>query len=343
VRAAVPIKRYIASFLSTIGAVNRKLERASIYNSVILAYHRVTPGSEGGKGLQAGMYVEPEVFREHLRFLKSFFSIVSISELSGDLNKGFDISQSKPICVLTFDDGWRDFYTYAFPVLKDEMVPAVVFLPTNFIGSEDWFWTDCLGHLLSRYDGSEPVSSRRQSSGNPLVKRIEGLKGCFESRLEKAIEILKERSDTEIFDVLSELSHKWKLSRKPSGRAFLSWDEVRELGQTGLITFGSHTASHRILTSLTAHEIRAELTESKKRLISENAVAPSFIPFCFPNGNYNEKIASIVKETGYSLAVTTNKGWNRVDSDPFTLCRIGIHQDMTSTRAMFACRILGIL
>ena len=49
-----------------------------------------------------------------------------------------------------------------------------------------------------------------------------------------------------------------------------------------------------------------------------------------------------VKEAGYDMAVTTNKGWNSSNSDPFTLKRIGIHNDMTSTEAMFACRIAGI-
>jgi len=81
---------------------------------------------------------------------------------------------------------------------------------------------------------------------------------------------------------------------------------------------------------------------SKERLIAEKVVDKPFIPFSYPNGNYNEKIAWMVKEVGYNLAVTTESGWNHLGSDPFALRRIAIHQDMTSTEAMFGCRILNI-
>ena len=114
------------------------------------------------------------------------------------------------------------------------------------------------------------------------------------------------------------------------------------MAQSGLVTFGSHTVAHKILTTLADQEIRVELIESRKRLIAEQVVDPSFIPFCYPNGNHNDKIACMVKDTLYSLAVTTKKGWNNLESDPFTLRRIAIHQDMASTDAMFGCRIAGI-
>ena len=89
-------------------------------------------------------------------------------------------------------------------------------------------------------------------------------------------------------------------------------------------------------------EIIDELIKSRDNRIAEYIVDTLFIPFCYPYGNYNENIARMVKEAGYSLAVTTKKGWNDARSDFFTLRRIGIHQDMASTKAMFGCRIAGI-
>ena len=109
----------------------------------------------------------------------------------------------------------------------------------------------------------------------------------------------------------------------------------------------------------------AEITEEKKYLLSlrdskefreaecllnspvkyevpEQAVDPSFISFCYPNGNYNNKIVRMARNAGYNLAVTAKKGWKHGEGDPFTLKRIGIYQDMTSTDAMFGCRVAGI-
>lgn len=112
--------------------------------------------------------------------------------------------------------------------------------------------------------------------------------------------------------------------------------------ESGLVSFGSHTVGHRILTTLKDNEVNTKLTESRNRLFEEEVVEPSFIPFCYPNGDYTNKIARKVENSGYALAVTTKNGWANPGSDPFTLRRIGIHQDMTSTEALFGCRLAGI-
>lgn len=110
----------------------------------------------------------------------------------------------------------------------------------------------------------------------------------------------------------------------------------------GLVTFGSHTASHRVLTTLKDEEIRYELIRSRERLIAEKVMDPSFIPFSYTNMNCNEKIARMVREASYNLAVTTEISWNHFGSNPFTLRRIGIHQVMTSTASMFGWRFTNI-
>ena len=75
-------------------------------------------------------------------------------------------------------------------------------------------------------------------------------------------------------------------------------------------------------------KIQDELARSREALLDQKIVNPSFITFCYPNGNYTERIAGMVKDAGYHAAVTTNHGWSHRDADPFQLRRIGIHQDM---------------
>ena len=66
---------------------------------------------------------------------------------------------------------------------------------------------------------------------------------------------------------------------------------------------------------MTDKEIIDELIKSRDKLIAEHIVDTLFIPFCYPHGNYNENIAGMVNETGYSLAATTKNGWNNAESD----------------------------
>lgn len=321
-----------------------KLGKKAANSFVVLTYHRVIPRYQASKCVQAGMYVTPWNFERHIRFLKTHFSVVRFSEIFERIKSGKLISRPnhKPFCVLTFDDGWYDFYLHAFPTLKAHELPAMVFLPTDYIGTRTWFWTDRLGYLFYHGYNSEASGDAVYKGRDPLVKKLIGLRGGLESRIESAIELLKGVSSESIEGTIQELSSIWRISPNPDGRAFLSWDEVREMAASNLITFGSHTAGHRILTTLTDDEIHDEIDESRKRLIAEQAVDPSFIPFCYPNGNYNDKIVSVVQNIGYNLAVTTKRGWNELGSAPFTLRRIGIHQDMTSTEAMFGCRILEV-
>jgi peptidoglycan/xylan/chitin deacetylase (PgdA/CDA1 family) len=98
-------------------------------------YHRIIPEKEASPGLQAGMYVEPKTFEIHIEYLKKYFLIIPLSETMNNSGKSFSL-KSKPNCILTFDDGWFDFYKYAYPILKAHDVHATVFLPTKFIGTK---------------------------------------------------------------------------------------------------------------------------------------------------------------------------------------------------------------
>ena len=345
-KSSILMKSFLASSIWHMGLISQMLTRAPKNNFVILMYHRVIPKNEFHKGIQAGMYVEPGTFESHIRFLKEYFSIRPISEIFSKSQESIRLLNGKPSCVLTFDDGWYDFYTNCFPILKAHGVPATVFLPTDFIGTEKCFWTDRLSLLIyqrSKHDNPKTFEAAEQLKiESPLVRTLMCLRGSLESRLESAIALLKTRSNEDIEKTIIELSSLWGIESKPLGRVFLSWEEVNEMGRTGLISFGSHTATHRILTMLPKEEVKEELIKSKEDLISRSVVDPSFIAFSYPNGNYNEDICQMVKEAGYTLAVTTKKGWNHKGLDPFILKRFPIHQDITSTEAMLGCRIAGL-
>jgi len=173
------------------------------------------------------------------------------------------------------------------------------------------------------------------------------LEGSFEARLERGIDMLKTLRYEEIEEIISEVSRGWGLdANATTSRSFMNWQEVKEMARSGLVSFGSHTAHHAILTAfdpVEEHRITEELLVSKEKLLAEGVVDPGFIPFSYPNGDYNERIAELVRDAGYHLAVTTKHGWNQERPDPFTLRRIAIHQDMSATGALFRCRIAGLL
>jgi len=339
----VKIKYRIANVFEYFGIIDNIIINKSKFSYLILMYHRIFQKTGFCTGLQAGMYVEPETFEMHIRYLKQHFDVVSLSDMFSSVHD-MERSQSiRPLCVLTFDDGWLDFFKFAYPALKRNQVPATVFLPTGYIGTNNWFWTDRLARIL----GSDLSQIKPEKSGSkmndPLFKRIAGLKGGYEKRLETAIEILKNRRHNEVEEIIATLTESLDIGDAFFERVFLNWEEVREMAMSGLVFFGSHTHNHRILVHLEEEEIRKELALSKETLVREGAVERAFIPFCYPNGNWNVRIVRMVHEAGYHAAVSTGNGWNPKDASPFELKRVAIHQDMTASREMFGCRVAEIL
>src|SRR5208283_2214159 len=93
---------------------------------VILTYHSI---SQGGSPLD----IPPGLFAEQMEWLRANARVVPLAEVVGAL------TEHKPLpartTVLTFDDGYSDFYSSAAPVLRRVKLPATVFVPTGFCGA----------------------------------------------------------------------------------------------------------------------------------------------------------------------------------------------------------------
>jgi len=112
---------------------------------VIFVYHRVSP--EKDTYFLPG--IEPEEFEKQISYLKENFKIYSLKKLINGLKRGkINKKEHENIAVITFDDGYRDNYIYAYPILKKYHIPATFFLTTDYIGQGKLFWWDKLGYII---------------------------------------------------------------------------------------------------------------------------------------------------------------------------------------------------
>lgn len=340
------MKSLLSSIYDASGIVDSLIRHLSTNNYLILMYHRVIPFKAAIPGMQAGMYVEPETFYMQLLYLKKYFRIIPFPEIITYLNNQSYEKGNKPTCIITFDDGWYDFYKYAYPILKTQKVPATVFLPTKYIGTEDIFWTDQLAYLIEKDINTNNYNKliENKNTGNLDVMEIIGQwEGTIDSKIERAIFLLKKYRVEDIKVILEKYKKKLGLDSMPTERAFLKWGEVEEMKKSGFINFGSHTHNHKMLTYLDDQEIMDELVQSKNRLISEKVVESTFIPFSYPNGNYDERVVDMVRVAGYHSAATTEMGWNHRNMPLYRLNRVAIHQDISSNKEMFGCKICNLI
>ena len=109
----------------------------------ILMYHSISNDEEKDRHPYYKVCTRPALFRDHLQVLREEgFRVVSLSEALLALQSTELASTARPahrgerLAVITFDDGFRDFLTAAWPVLAEFQYPATVFLATQFIGQQ---------------------------------------------------------------------------------------------------------------------------------------------------------------------------------------------------------------
>lgn len=314
----------------------------------IITYHRVIVPNGIGYSIQPGMYVTPETFEAHCRYLSKNHNLISVGDLTDKLRNGGRIPRGT--IVVTFDDGWLDTFQNAGPILKQSQIPATVFLPTSFIGTNQMFWTDELARSLT-YLRNKRIEEKRSDRSSPFVTLNDEVFVAvqralaaeppknFSVAVDTVIETLKRRDAdqrTRISQMIADLAAEKGLL--PPERSFMNWEEVRALAEQK-IAFGSHSHRHLPLAELSHDEIANDLRESKEAF-SSNGILPVPV-FCYPGGYYNTRSQEALSSAGIFYAVTVERQ-NHLERHPALLGRISIHNDVTCSEALFAGRISGI-
>jgi peptidoglycan/xylan/chitin deacetylase (PgdA/CDA1 family) len=317
------IKRSIKSVASIAKAKGVAFPPLAPGSVNIVAYHRVVADiAKAEREAIHGLVVSTATFRRHCEALKKAFDVVSLETAMHFLDGERKVT--RPLAVLTFDDGYLDFYEEAFPVLNDLGLPATVFLPTNFIGQNQPLAHDRIFWLVKQ------ASKKSVSIGKALHKAgVNPLPEFANSRnllsvTDSIVYLPHERREkviTELENLLGDFE------AYPREYRLLDWEMVREMARKG-INFGGHTANHVVLPLEDESALEAEIVDSKKEL--ERQLNEKVVSFAYPNGEYNARVRQMVAQAGYKIAVTTEKRINQPGAaDLFALGRISLCEEST--------------
>ena len=296
---------------------------------LVVTYHRISELLDSDDPLK----VSVSTFEKQILHLKANYSIISAKDLNNVI-LGRTMLPDKA-CLITFDDGWKDNYTHAFPVLRKHGIPALIFISTDFIGTGKSFWYERLKRVLMEVRDSEEMVKISDEWPHPVVAQILNIiKSSLDKRpplIYDLIESLKEFPDEKIEMLLQclEINVVYPADSAP---LMLSWNDVIEMYQNG-ISFGSHTKSHSILTLMDVEIVSHELTDSKR--IIEEKIGESIHFFAYPNGNYNELISIIVKNSNYKAAFTCDPAINYGFQTPFKLKRLNMSESSSDFLGVF--------
>lgn len=190
-----------------------KVSAASI-KVPILMYHYIRVNPNPKDTLGNSLSLAPDKFEAQMAYLsQNGYTSISLDTLYGIFNNQTQ-APKKPI-ILTFDDGYIDFYTTAFPILKRYNMKAVSFIPTGLMNQ---------GY-------------------------------------------------------------------------YMSWDQIKQIYSSGLVTFEAHSITHANLISLSRNRLMKELQDSKNVLQAQTGYPVNFI--AYPYGVSNQQVQNMSRQVGF--------------------------------------------
>jgi len=263
----------------------------------ILCYHSI---DESGSLISTA----PSLFAKQVEYLRKHrYRVLSLSEMLRLLHAR-EFVPSKAV-VMTFDDGYENNYTYAFPLLRSCGFSATIFLATEYVGQNAGWMKRDLEAMFYKNSNSSARQVDLNFLNRALVQqRIPYLLTLPQKQLASAIEKFLALAELPIF----------------------GWREAREMSQAG-IEFGAHGHSHSFLPELAITDAAWEIQRSRKEI--EERLQQPVHSFCYPYGAVNGAVKELVRGAGFLGACSTRFGLNvRKNLDFFSLKRIMLNDDI---------------
>ena len=264
------------------GAVG--LSRRLRAHGVVLCYHNVVADWEPLPN-NNGLHMRRSQFERQVEWIGRHFDVIPLREL---VDRVASQQSVRGVAALTFDDAYRGFFNHALGALRALRLPATVFVVSDAAAAPAGFWWD---HPSTR-DGGD---------GNRRDRWLRTLQG-------DARRILHEVA----------APPNW---HPPADLLPADWNAILAAGGSDL-DVGVHSASHRVLPTLTDDDLKGEVVESRERVNAATARAVEL--FAYPYGWWDERVRRAVRDAGYAGAMTLDHGFNSPGCDPWRVRRINV-------------------
>ncbi|MGD9972533.1 MAG: polysaccharide deacetylase family protein [Desulfatirhabdiaceae bacterium] len=325
-------RRLIADILFKTRLIGLVQSVYSHQHIVVLNYHRIRSSiSFGCSHFDDNVFdVDEDQFVRQMKWIKRHTHVLSETDLIDLIyNPSPPIRHSRyPRVVITFDDGYRDNYDIAYPILKSLEIPAFFFVCTQMIDDRRLGAWDILAFLIKKCQ--KPTISCNGHRYDIRFNRLDTLKSILAwmktlsvDRLNPFIQQLSEICEIDI-PVLS-----------LQDKELMTWDHINKMASS-VITIGSHTHTHSVLTGMENSMHLKELMTSKN--ILESKIGRPVLSVSYPFGDslyIPDSIQQTAEICGYRLGFVSNFGINSADAiRPLALNRISGHLDTESTAAV---------
>ncbi len=311
------LRNNIFRILYSLGYGNYLLQKNRKKSKIpVLVFHKVIPEIDS---VWPGIH--PKLFEEIILLLKKHYTILPLTDLTTKTT-----SELKDACFITFDDGYKDFLDYAYPILKQHHVPSALFILPNDITNNGHIWTSTIIFFIKHYSFDTIDAFFKQYQLN--INYVDVFND-FQLNLDitKRLSIMQQ---SERCIIIQNLQKKFIKDDKIIEHELLNFDELRLLN-TELVSINSHSLTHPcFLQEKNELFIENELKESKK--IIEQELKIKVNAFAFPFAKLNE-ISHRIAKRYYEFCFTKINDFvylKKRDADEsyrYDMARFNVHQD----------------
>lgn len=278
--------------------------------ALILYGHRIQDDDEGY--LQG---LKPDWFEEQIEYIGRHYNVISLSELNRCFENGLKVPKNS--VVLTLDDGFRDNFENAFPILERHHFPATIFLVTGCIENGLLPWPQRLGFAFQNTGVESLCHTVMTVKTLPLGNAMQKYRAYLAVKKH-----IRELSPADREKSLLELEAMLKI--EPPRDRMLTWEQAKIMINSG-IEFGAHSYSHPLMAYLTTKDARLELQKSRDDL--KRYLGVERPPYCFPGGSYTSEMVEMVKSLNFGSLFQSRQNLrvNNIETThQFAYSRIGL-------------------
>lgn len=301
----------------------------------ILRLQRVRPARRDRFQPLKASEMTPQMLDRLLLALRRWrFEIVSIEEAVGRTAAS---APSRRFACLTFDGGYRDVVSFAYPVLSRHKAPFTVYVPTGIADGIAQMWWLALEQVIARHDRISLVIDRRERHFDIVD---------IDDKYDLYVFLagwMRQLAPAQLVQTVHDLCTRYSVDPAATSRAAaMNWDDVCRLAADPLATIGTATVNYPALAALTPADARREMTMGRQ--VAEAALGRPVPHLAFPFGDpqsAGQREAMLAAEAGFASAVTAQAGvvWGNGRSNMLALPRIawdGRHGSLRTLRVLMS-------
>jgi peptidoglycan/xylan/chitin deacetylase (PgdA/CDA1 family) len=281
---------------------------------LILCYHGVSRYDEHQ---WSDLYVSQEMFRQRLELLVRFrCNVLSLSEAAVRLRKG---TLPDRAVVLTFDDGFHDFASTAFPIVESFGFPVTLYLTTYYVEFNRPVFDPMCGYLLWKGRQRRHFEWPKLFPSPVSVSDAESREraGAEIQDFARAKKLSGPGKDLLLGELASQLDIDYEDLCRKRVMHLINPAEARQLAARG-VDIQYHTHRHR--EHRTREAMFAELHDNQRRIVAFTSRQPRH--FCYTGGFYLPQHPGFLREYGMLTATTCKPGLCTGRSDQMALPRL---------------------